>query len=239
MKHSLIGFFTASLLLITGCSTVSIEHGIEKYDKPPGDKKHELSIAKANVPILLEEKGGNSKTTVNLIKGALAKSNFRVSQKEGFLHVQIIPLITQRDKFGNYYVFEGRCDMKVLRGSDEVANHVTTVVGDRKLDQPLAKLSAEKKLATECAKKTEALCEKQMSGINSVIVTITGKTDWKQELFSQRMRKKSGVYMCRRIFDDGKKVQYRLIYSARIFTEGIRQEVKDELKTINMKDWFL
>ena len=225
---------------VAGCSTVSVQHGTEKYDKPPGDQKHELKIAKSNVPVLIEGIGGNSSTTVDLVKGSLAESGFRVAPDGPFLTVRLKPSITQRDKFGNYYVFEGTCAIKILRvPADEVADKVVTVVGDRKLDAPQAKLSAEKKLAAECAAKANRLCETQLGGIDSVIVTIVGKTDWKQELFSQRMRKKKGVYLCRRIIDNGRMVQYRIVYSARIFTEGIDQAVKDELKTINMKDWFL
>lgn len=225
---------------LTGCSTVNVQHGTEKFDQPPGDKKHELKIAKANVPVLVEKVGGNSSTTVDLIKGALAESGFRVAPDGPFLKVMVSPSITPRDQFGNYHVYEGTCPIKILRvPADEVADKVVTIVGDRKLNPPQAKLSAEKKLAATCAVQANRLCETQLNGIDSVIVTITGKTDWKKELFSQRMRRKKGVYLCRRIIDNGRMVQYRIIYSARIFTEGIDQEVEDELKLVDVKDWFL
>lgn len=225
---------------LVGCSTVSVQHVTDPFDPPQSDRKHELKIAKANVPVLVEGVGGNSQTTIDLVKGSLAESGFRVAPDGPFLTVRLTPSISQRDKFGNYYVFEGTCSLKILRvPSDEVADKVVTVVGDRQLDAPQARLSAEKKLAAECAAQANRLCETQLSGIESAIVTITGKTDWKTELFSQRMRERSGVYLCRRIVDNGRMVQYRIIYNARSFTEGIDQVVEDELKLVGAKDWFL
>lgn len=225
---------------LTGCSTVTVEQGTAKYDKEAGDEAHEMKIAKADVPVLVQHAGGNSSDTVNLVRGALAEAGFRVAPDGPFLTVELSPNLTQRDKFGNYYIFEGTCRIKIIRSlSDEVADKIVSVIGDRKLDQPQAQINAAKKLANECTVQASQLCETQLNSVESSIITISGRSDWQKQMFSKRMRKKSGIYVCRRITDEGRKVEYRVIFNAREHPDGIAQLVEDTLKVLGIKKLFL
>lgn len=196
--------------LLTGCHTLQIE-----------DVK-ETQIVRSEIPVQVREKRSKSLDVKALVESELAQAGFAVNQADPFMTVTLNSRYSPFDSFGNYNVYEGGCFVNVTRADSQVfLNKQMNVQGERQLEEERALDAAEDALATAVAKEVVAVCNEKTTGVSSKLVTLKGYEEEDLSRFSATLRKTSGVLSCRRIKDGRKEIQYRVIYDARKFPDGI------------------
>lgn len=213
---------------LTGCSTMTVEQGTARYERPAASPSGEAQIVRSEIPVRVVEKRSESIDVKALVESELAQVGFAVNDADPFITVALNSRYSPFDSFGNYKVYEGGCFVEVTRADSQVLlNKQMNVKGTRQLEDGRALDAAEDALAAVVAKEVVAVCNEKTTGVNSVIVSMKRYSEDELTRFSAKMRGLSGVLSCRRISDGGKTIQYRVIYDARKFPDGILSVVKN------------
>lgn len=229
-----IGMFSLLIagLLLTGCSTMKVEPGTAGLERPASGPAGEAQIVRSTIPVkVVDSSAKKTKGTSDvksLVESQLAQAGFAVKDSTPFITVNLSTMFTPVDSFGSYKVYEGGSFINVTRADSQVLlKKQIRAKGDRQLEDGRAIDAAQDQLAAEVAKEVVAVCNEKTTGISSVIASLKNYSEKELTRFSGKMRDMSGILSCRRIADGGKTIQYRVIYDARKFPDGILTLVKN------------
>lgn len=226
------GYFSvaAAVLLTAGCSSTKVKQGTGRYDTPGRLPVDEAVIVRAQIPVQVKYTAPVSIAANNvkaLVQGELARAGYTVGPADPFIEIELYPQFTLRDSFGSYRVYEGFCGLVIRNsGGNVLTKEEVKTVGNRELEDSRAQLSAQEKLAAETASRVVALCNEKTTGIESVLVSFKSRSDETMNIFANRIRSTAGVLSCRRVVEEKKTAQYRVVFDARRFPDGIRQVIE-------------
>jgi len=208
---------------LAGCGTVTIEQGSSPAIQPQMDQAGETQILRALIPVGIRGLGTTERT---LVAGMLTDEDYLVTDSAPFITVSLNPGYSLFDTFGNYHVYEGTCAVSIRRMDGKIlGSEVLSVKGERSLDKTRALLSTKRKAAAAAADYVLEQCRLGTTGVESVILSFTDFAERRAHGAATRLRKKDGIFSCDRIREVGNTIQYRLIYSADIYPDGMRREV--------------
>lgn len=234
MKTQVYFSVAAAVLLTAGCSSMKIQQGTVRYDTPGSLPIDEAVIVRAQIPVQVKSTAPGSVPANNvkaLVQGELARAGYTVGPADPFIEIDLEPKFTLRDSFGNYRVYEGFCGLVIRNNSGNVlTKEAVKTIGDRQLEDSRALLSAQEKLAADTAARVVTICNEKTTGMESVLVSFKNCSDERLNRFANRMRSTAGVLSCRRVEEEKKTAQYRVVFDARRFPDGIRQVIERNAK---------
>lgn len=237
MKSKLFMFCTGGLLAaLCGCTSVKVESGSDTYVDPRGSMEAETQIVRSSIPVSVRDvsvpSDGFTADVVELTKGRLAANGYAVNEAVAYVKINLNTHVEPFDKMGNYHVYEGQCGIQVLRADGKVlANELLSVKSDRVLEAERALIDARRKIAAKAAEVATQVCSEKTTGMESRIIVMKKVSDRKAADVAKFIRKEAGVYSCNRIPGQTDGIQYRVIYNAKAFPDGINVMVKRASKS--------
>ena len=236
MKNFLKGMAVtlAGASLLTGCSTMDARQGTDKFDREATDPVGEAEIVRAQIPLRVVDaslvQSSSTRDLCSLVESQLAGAGFAVKDADPFVTVRLSTRMTPFSSLGNYKVYEAGCGISVTRADSQVLfNEQVSVKGERKLEEGRAVDSAEEKLAAVVGQMVANACAEKTTGVESMIVTFNRKSESSMTSFSRAMRKKPGILSCRRIKEAGRMAEYRVVFDAREYPDGITRVLKQAM----------
>lgn len=230
MKIQVYISVAAAVLLSAGCSSMNVQQGTGRYDTPGKPSVAEAVIVRSQIPVQVRSTAPVSIAANNvkaLVQGELARAGYTVGLSDPFIEIDLYPQFTLRDSFGSYRVYDGFCGLVIRDSAGNVlTKEEVKTTGSRELEDSRAQLSAQEKLAADAAARTVEICNEKTTGVESVLVSFKGRTDAELNLFANRMRSIPGVLSCRRAAEEKNTAQYRVVFDARRFPDGIRQVIE-------------
>lgn len=227
-----LGWLSAAAFLLTGCSTMNMSQGTIGYEKPAGSSAQEAQIVRDQIPVQVVDtsaaKSAGTSDVRALVASELAQAGFNVTDAAPYITVNLSTIFTPFDSFGNYQVYEGGSFISVTRDDSKLLlKKQIRVKGDRQLEAGRAIDSAENNLSADVAAEVVKVCSEETTAVSSVLVTLNGYFDWRVDRFANEMRGTKGILSCRRISEGEKTAQYRVVYDARRFPDGIKKVVEE------------
>ena len=148
--------------------------------------KYFTKIAQVRIPlqVIVNNSDKNFSRTGRTIAGNIANLGFEITDVKPFLTVAIENgILTEYDKFGNYYVYKAEAEVtihrnvydyvKTSRGNyNLLAEDTITSKGTRKLSKNDAAKSAAKELGKETSNWVADTCKREMAGVKGEKVSL-------------------------------------------------------------------
>lgn len=238
--HSKLPILAAALgaVLFTAACTTPTVVGPADPDRtgdPAGAEVFTPSSAAAqlNLDLRARSRGDTPDSVVsevrNEVAGALAADRFHVTSNNPDLVIDLAVETELLDRSGNYYVYQGVSDSRVLRRGDSevIASRIVETRGDRRLGEA----QALRTLGTGLGRETgdwlrEALTVDAVgiaaNDIEIIVPRTTRFTDYGR-LFVEEARNTPGIVSCVLIDQDRSRraLTFRVVYFPREIPEGV------------------
>lgn len=219
------------LALVSGCQSVKVEPGSDRHVSTRGTVEQETQIVRSSIPVQVKDVSvpaqGFTSDVAELTKGRLAAGGFLVNEKQAYVSVDLSTQVKLFDKMGNYYVYEGQCGILVKRADGKMlASELVSVKSSRVLDSQRAMVDARRKIAAKAGEIATQVVSAKTTGMESQIIVMKKVSESGAHSMAKVIRGKAGVYSFERIPGETDGIQYRIIYDARSFPDGINLMVE-------------
>lgn len=237
LRYILAPFAGLLLALLTACQSPPVVSPADpgRTGDPVAAEVFTPSSALAQLNIDLQARGrGETPSSVvaevrNEVAGALAANRFHITANNPDLILDLAVETELLDRSGNYYVFRGIADSRVLRRGDSevIANRILETRGERRLGEPQALRALGTELGRDTADWLRSTLTVDATGIaaNDIEISLSRSTriDEYSRLFIQEARNTPGIISCVLIDQDPSRraVTFRVVYFPREIPEGV------------------